>query len=46
MASFVGARGEWNGGDQWLAAHDTAITHDDARESICIAWFRAPIHME
>jgi len=32
---------EPNGGDQWLAAHGPTTTQGDARESICIAWFRA-----
>ena len=30
-----------NGSDQWLAAHGQPSLRDDARESICIAWFRA-----
>ena len=41
LASFVGARIARNAGDQWLAAHGPAITRHDARESICIALFRA-----
>ena len=32
---------EPNGGDQWLAAHGPTTTQGDARESICIALFRA-----
>ena len=30
-----------NGSDQWLAVRGATISRDDARESICIAWFRA-----
>jgi hypothetical protein len=30
-----------NGSDQWLAAHGQPSLRGDARESICIAWFRA-----
>ncbi len=30
-----------NGSDQWLAARGQPSLPDDARESICIAWFRA-----
>jgi hypothetical protein len=30
-----------NGSDQWLAAHGQPSLRNDARESICIAWFRA-----
>jgi hypothetical protein len=30
-----------NGSDQWLATHGQPSLRNDARESICIAWFRA-----
>ena len=37
----MGQTNAWNGSDQWLAADGQPSLRDDARESICIAWFRA-----
>jgi len=37
----VASRIARNGSDQWLAAYGQPSLRDDARESICIAWFRA-----